>query len=845
MYSQSKTLRVHYRYKHEVVKGRILRLGNEQHVTQVICFAVVLILLLQVSTSVNFSFAESAGSTSGGQIQTRTQSSWTIMEYMDGDINDFMEGAAIHDFNEIEAAPSNPAVNVVVQFDRIPGQDSSNGNWTTTRRYLVTHDTDPANITSTMIEDLGELNMGDPTTLVDFVEWAIQNYPAENYMLVLLDHGSGWRTMASSFERSICIDDSSGGNSLSLQELGDALNLINTDTGVKLDILGFDACLMGMLEVDYQIMQYVDYRVGSEENEPGDGWDYEPFLTALANNPSMTPSELASQIIDAYYIRYGASGKQTMSAVDLNLISSVISAMDTFTQRLILDVNTALYRSEIRDCREDTKEYGDPEFVDLYDFTSRVNGNPNLPADTKTAANTLMTALNNYVIDEQHGTQSIGSHGVSIYYPGTQHYEIAYDNIDFAKETTWSEWLKADITVEEFYEPDNSFAQAREISVSTSLSSEVHAIEPAGDNDYMRFLASPGTYTFYTSSAIDTYGYLYDANHILLTLNDDSGEGLNFRIVYNISSSGYYFLRVRAYSAAVIGYYTLYFQYQPPPAPTATPIAVVRGADDRIYYGDVGVSPNLWTQLPSGLTSDTPAAAVISSELHIVVRSTDGLSIWHRYVNMTDGTFSGWTLLSGYTPSAPTLTSNGTHLCLVVRGLDDRIYYRFYALSSRTWSEWTALPSGYTCDSPAATILNNRLHIVVRSTDTLTMWHSSIDLSTGTFSGWTLLSGFTQSKPTLAACSNRSEIVLVVKGLDNAIYRNSWSDLGWAGWVSLPTGSTNEGAAATVVGQNLHILVLGMEGGIIWKSSVNLSSGAFSGWTLLNGLTPSKPTLTS
>jgi hypothetical protein len=253
----------------------------------------------------------------------------------------------------------------------------------------------------------------------------------------------------------------------------------------------------------------------------------------------------------------------------------------------------------------------------------------------------------------------------------------------------------------------------------------------------------------------------------------------------------------------------------------------------------------IWNALPNGFTFDSPAAAVCGGRLHFVVRGTDGGTIWRSSVSLSDGAFSGWTPFSyGSTPSAPTLASDGVVMCLVVRGLDNRIYYCMYDPIFDVWgSSWTALPSGFTCDSPAATILNGNLHIVVRSTDGLNIWHSYVELGTGVFSGWTLVGGFTESAPTLATCTSRSEVILVVRGLDNAIYRNSWSPSGWAGWSALPSGLTGEGVGAHVVGEELYGVVGGIEGSSIWESNVNLSTGTFSGWTQLDGFTPSKPTL--
>ena len=127
---------------------------------------------------------------------------WTVMVYLDADNN--LESVGIDDINEMEMVGSTSEVNIVVQVDRIPysvlassnqgyADDISNGNWTTTRRYYVTQDFNPILINSPLKIDLGELNMGDPQTLVDFASWAAINYPAKKYLLVIWNHGGGLR----------------------------------------------------------------------------------------------------------------------------------------------------------------------------------------------------------------------------------------------------------------------------------------------------------------------------------------------------------------------------------------------------------------------------------------------------------------------------------------------------------------------------------------------------------------------------------------------------------------------------------------------------------------------------
>jgi clostripain len=130
---------------------------------------------------------------------------WTVMIYLDADNN--LESAGINDINEMEMVGSSSDVNIVVQVDRIPYSvlaannegyldDSSNSNWTNTRRYYITQDFDPYQISSDLKSELGELNMGDPQTLVDFASWAVTEYPAEKYLLVIWNHGGGFRSPA-------------------------------------------------------------------------------------------------------------------------------------------------------------------------------------------------------------------------------------------------------------------------------------------------------------------------------------------------------------------------------------------------------------------------------------------------------------------------------------------------------------------------------------------------------------------------------------------------------------------------------------------------------------------------
>ena len=73
-----------------------------------------------------------------------------------------------------------------------------------------------------------------------------------------------------------------------------------------------------------------------------------------------------------------------------------------------------------------------------------------------------------------------------------------------------------------------------------------------------------GNITVYTTSSIDTYGFLYNASMSQLTSNDDGGSGNNFRYTYNVTAGMLYYIGARAYSTST-GPATLYLEAENTP----------------------------------------------------------------------------------------------------------------------------------------------------------------------------------------------------------------------------------------------------------------------------------------
>jgi hypothetical protein len=189
---------------------------------------------------------------------------WTIIVYSAAD-DEVLEESMWFDLNEMEMVGSNSQMNIVVQIDRYSSGFTGDGDWADTRRYLIAPDNNLDGITSPLVQSLGEVDTGDPQTLIGFVTWAVQSYPAKKYALIMSDHGGGWTGGFSDMSASSYSD-------LSIPEIVSSIEQIRQNTGIdKFELIGFDACLMGQIEVFGSLYPYSNYMVASEEVIPGYG----------------------------------------------------------------------------------------------------------------------------------------------------------------------------------------------------------------------------------------------------------------------------------------------------------------------------------------------------------------------------------------------------------------------------------------------------------------------------------------------------------------------------------------------------------------------------------------------
>ena len=281
----------------------------------------------------------------------------------------------------------------------------------------------------TEIAELEQGNMGDPETLSDFLSFCIREHPAKHTALILWDHGGG--TLGG-----VAYDKNYRDDSVSLPELSEALGkaLTREDGTVgKLDLIGFDACLMSTLDTFTVCAPYAGYMIGSQQLEPVCGWNYRGICEALSKADPVSAEMLGKAVCDAFYegcAEIGLEKAATLALIDLGKASGLVTSYEEtirscFDASLQSDESMASVRRSADSAENygvNGKAVGYTDMIDMLEFLSEETG-----VDTSA----LRNSISETVIYQVAGDRNGGACGISCYYPLDQSLRsvIQYENV--------------------------------------------------------------------------------------------------------------------------------------------------------------------------------------------------------------------------------------------------------------------------------------------------------------------------------------------------------------------------------------------------------------------------------
>ena len=360
--------------------------------------------------------------------------------------------------------------------------------------------------TARRIEDLGEIDTGDPETLAEFIARALVSYPTARKALGFWDHGSGVFDEQDSAEvlldrlatrqpggpagnrrgptrlgdlsvrashrgtrrraqrslfvghlartadesrrasyRAMMEDDSSGGILTNYEAYG----VLRAGFGragqhAKIDMIFSDTCLNGMIEVLDQFRPFASVVVGSEELEPGDGWDYTRFIGLMAKQPPRSAVEWASMAVTSYGDGYRNRPDEYPCTLAAFRTRNSIATSFRALLGAVRPLGSAGFAA-MDDARSYSQAFAGYNSYDLRDFAARLAKAKD--AGVAAGAARLVHALDAAsVASVALGDDVADAHGLAFWFPSQRGAYVreaeTYGKLAFPKRTGWATYLR-------------------------------------------------------------------------------------------------------------------------------------------------------------------------------------------------------------------------------------------------------------------------------------------------------------------------------------------------------------------------------------------------------------------
>lgn len=333
---------------------------------------------------------------------------WTFLVYMCGADLESKHKCATNDLQEMIEATRNENIKFVVFTG---GANSWQNDIIDSSKNQIVVISDGK---YEVVYEIESRNMGDETTLENFITYGIANYPAEKMGIDFWNHGSG-------SINGVCFDELNDDDSLSLREIDAALFNVRNTFDVNFEFIGFDACLMGTLETANVMATYANYMFGSEETEPGSGWDYTAIGSFLAENPTADGAALGKVVADSFYEsckREEQHDNVTFTIFDLSKIDDFIKAYNQFFYNVYTKVSEdSIALSKVIRGIYAADNFGGNNKTEGYTNMVDLGGIVHNLSQEVEGGDAVFAALEKVVNYNINGSNHAGALGVSTYYP--------------------------------------------------------------------------------------------------------------------------------------------------------------------------------------------------------------------------------------------------------------------------------------------------------------------------------------------------------------------------------------------------------------------------------------------
>ena len=144
----------------------------------------------------------------------------------------------------------------------------------------------------------------------------------------------------------------------------------------KIDVLGFDACMMSMAEIWHELRESTALAVASDLEVPDAGWPYGAILSDLGRYPGMDASALATMVISRYMeVSEAQAPGQTVSltACNLGACGALADAMRGLVDEMKKVAGDGEARRKVFRARDASTTPEETTYIDLGQFMTELS----------------------------------------------------------------------------------------------------------------------------------------------------------------------------------------------------------------------------------------------------------------------------------------------------------------------------------------------------------------------------------------------------------------------------------------------------------------------------------------
>ncbi len=398
-------------------------------------------------------------------VHNNDQDEWTILMYIAGSNLESEGGQATEDLKEIASVNGQPDdVNIVIQAGGANSWASTYSSKINPNKRNRLH---LENKNYVVDSQSTKVNMGLSSSLSDFIDWGVKEYPADKYGLIFWNHGSGIDGCC--FDETTASWSDPNGDGLTPVEVSTAIKSARSSSGMfdKLEFIGYDCCLMQIQDIASLNSDYAKYQIASCESEWGYGWSYDKWIDDLYS--LKTTEAILKACVDSfgedttahYQSIYGEPNNSTLSLLDLSKWSEYETAWESMASTLSGVVNStskwSTFSSLLKTCYRYgvvVDDYGGKTYpfdlFDIGDFCTKIKTDSNYKNNTALMSkiDAVSSVLSSLVVCEFSGVAVTNGSGLALFAPVSgENYESSYPS----SVTTLSTWRNICINYGNWY----------------------------------------------------------------------------------------------------------------------------------------------------------------------------------------------------------------------------------------------------------------------------------------------------------------------------------------------------------------------------------------------------------